>query len=198
MFVYYELFPGSLNIQPFVGPNMNLSTIRQVVKPLVDQLNNDHVPYDIVYKDFPTFFELYIDLFSDEGAGANMLVGGRLFSKTDIAANGDGIASAIRQSLEASQGGMIGHIVGPGYGAPVVDNAIHPTWRDGSSFSISALVLPTNMTIAEKAAAQRLLTDQVDKPLRDASPHGAAYVNEVSDNSISLIMHGTLYTNYYV
>ena len=81
---------------------------------------------------------------------------------------------------------MIGHIVGPGYGAPVVDNAINPIWRDGSSFSISIVNMPTNATLAEKAAAQKFLTDKVDGPLRAASPYGAAYVNEVSRNSFCL------------
>lgn len=189
MFVYYELFPGSLNIQPFVGPNMNAAKIRQVVKPLIDQLNRDAIPHDLVVKDFPSFFELYIDLFADEAAGANMLVGGRIFPKQDIRANGDGIVDAIRKSLSASQGGMIGHIVGPGIGAPVVDNAVHPTWRNAASFSISILNMPTNATLAEKAVAQKLLTEQVDGPLRKASPNGAAYVNEVSLRDSSSTKH---------
>jgi hypothetical protein len=180
MFVYFELFPGFLNIQPFVGLNMNAAKIRQVVKPLIDQLNQQSIPHDLVVKDFPTFFELYIDLFADEGAGANMITGGRLFTKRDINANANGIVDAMRQSLEAGQGGIIGHIVGPGYGAPVVNNAIHPRWRDGSSFVISAYNLPTQQTWAEKRAAEQFVTDQVDAPLRAASPYGAAYVNEVS------------------
>ena len=70
--------------------------------------------------------------------------------------------------------------MGPGYGAPVVDNAIHPVWRDGSSFSISILTMPLNATWAEKRAAERKVTEEVDAPLRAASPNGAAYVNEVS------------------
>ncbi|KAF2200570.1 FAD binding domain-containing protein [Delitschia confertaspora ATCC 74209] len=178
MFVYYELFSGSLNVQPFVGPNMDVAKLKQVLKPLIDQLDRDKVPYDIVYKDYPDFFSLYIDLFADEGAGANVLAGGRLVSKTDIAKNANGVVDAIRQSITASQGGIVGHIVGPGYGAPVVDNAVNPVWRDGASFSITLVILPLNASLAEKAEGQRLLTDEVDKPLRDASPHGAAYVNE--------------------
>lgn len=180
MFVYWDLFPGTLNIQPFVGPNMDAAEIRQVVKPLVDKLNAENVPHDFVVKDFPTFFDLYIDLFNDEGAGANMITGGRLFTKKDISTNADGIVDAIRQSLEVGQGGMIGHTVGPGYGAPSVDNAIHPRWRDGSSFVISAHIRPLQETWAEKRAAERFVTDQIDAPLRAASPYGAAYVNEVS------------------
>ncbi|KAF2269613.1 FAD binding domain-containing protein [Lojkania enalia] len=178
MFVYYELFPGLLNVQPFVGPNMNAAKIKQVLKPLSDQLASENIPHDWVVKEFPTFFELYIDLFADEGAGANMLTGGRLFTKTDIRKNANGIVDAMIQSLAASGGGFVGHIVGPGYGAPTVDNAIHPRWRDGSSFSISILNMPLRATWDEKKAAEELLTDQVDGPLRAASPNGAAYVNE--------------------
>jgi hypothetical protein len=159
---------------------MDVAKIKAVLKPLVDSLNSQRIPYDITYKDFPTFFELYIDLFSDEGAGANMITGGRLFTKTDIRNNANGIVDAMRQSLAASQGGFVGHIVGPGTGAPVVDNAIHPRWRDGSSFSISILTMPLEgVSWAEKQAAEDLMTNQIDAPLRAASPNGAAYVNEV-------------------
>lgn len=180
MFTYWELFPGFLNVQPMVGPNMNAAKIKRVIKPLTDKLAAENIPHDLVVKDYPTFFDLYIDLFSDEGAGANMITGGRLFTKKDISTNADGIVDALRQSLEVGQGGVIGHGVGPGYGAPHVDNAIHPRWRDGSSFVISAYNRPLQESWAEKRAAEQFLTDQVDAPLRAASPYGAAYVNEVS------------------
>jgi hypothetical protein len=178
MFVYFDLFTGFLNVQPMVGPNMDAAKIRQVVKPLFDQLNQENIPHDMFVKEFPTFFELYLDMFSDEGAGLNMVTGGRLFTKKDISANADGIVDAIRQSVEVGQAGIIGHIVGPGYGAPVVDNAIHPRWRDGSSFVITAHNRPLDDTWEEKRAAERFVTDVIDAPLRAASPYGAAYVNE--------------------
>jgi hypothetical protein len=37
MFVYYELSGNSLNVQPFVGPNMNKAKIESVLKPLFDK-----------------------------------------------------------------------------------------------------------------------------------------------------------------
>ncbi|KAF1994964.1 FAD binding domain-containing protein [Amniculicola lignicola CBS 123094] len=200
MFVYYELTPGSLKVKPFVGPNMDAAKIKRVLKPLFDKLKSEGVPYDVVIKDYPTVFELYIDLFDDEGSGANMLVGGRLFTKKDMDANADGIAVAVRESLAASQGSIIGHIVGPGTGAPVVDNAIHPRWRDGSSFSITVVILPVNTTIAEEEAAQDLLTNRVDAPLRAASPFGAAYVNEgnLEEPNWQQTFWGTNYPRLYM
>ncbi|KAF9532703.1 FAD binding domain-containing protein [Crepidotus variabilis] len=173
MFVYYEAFPGTLHIQPFVGPNMNKAKITTVVQPLFDQLKSNNVPYNSVIKEYPTFFDLYIDLFQDESAGANSIVGGRLVTKQDITENGNRIADAIKTS-----GGVIGHIVGPGFGAPTVDNAINPVWRNASSFSITSVSLGTSASLTEKTAAQRRLTNDIDGPLRSASPHGAAYVNE--------------------
>jgi len=180
MFSYYQLLPNSVNAQPMVAPNKTVAELKEIMKPLADQLESQNIPYELTYYQFSTFFDLYLDLFTDESSGGNMLVGGRLFTKTDIRNNGDGIVDAMRQSFKAGAWGMIGHIVGPGTGAPIVDNAVHPRWRDGASFSISVLLQPTNATWAEKQAAQAVLTDQIDAPLIAASPNGAAYVNEVS------------------
>ena len=74
---------------------------------------------------------------------------------------------------------IVGHIVGPGNGAPKADNAIHPTWRNTSSFSIMFVNLQGNATLAEKAIAQNVVTNVVGNALREASPDGAAYANEV-------------------
>ncbi|KAK0116131.1 hypothetical protein ONS95_013163 [Cadophora gregata] len=38
LFVYYELTPGTLHIQPFVGPNMNSAKLSQILKPLYEGL----------------------------------------------------------------------------------------------------------------------------------------------------------------
>jgi hypothetical protein len=68
--------------------------------------------------------------------------------------------------------------LGPGTALPTVDNAVHPKWRNASSFSITMVSVEGNAPLAQKQAAQDRLTNVVDKALRDASPNGAAYVNE--------------------
>ncbi|KAJ2915381.1 hypothetical protein MD484_g5019, partial [Candolleomyces efflorescens] len=174
MFVYYELFGSFLNIRPFVGVNMTRTKINEVVQPLYDQLRSLGIQYTATVTEYPTFFDLYTALFQDESAGVTSLVGGRLFTKRDINSNGNGIVDAMRRS----GAGFVGHIVGPRIGLAAVDNAIHPAWRDAASFSITSVNLANNATWAQKQQAQQQLTNQIDAPLRDASPYGAAYVNE--------------------
>ncbi|KAH7128517.1 FAD binding domain-containing protein [Dendryphion nanum] len=178
MFVYYELSSNSLTIQPFVGPNMNKAKIEAVLKPLFDALKASNVQYTTSTREFPTFFELYTAMFQDESAGFSGLVGGRMFTKQDIKENGDKIVQAYKTASASGGFAIIGHIVGPGFGAPTADNAIHPKWRNASSFSITMVQVAGNAALSAKQAAQDRLTNVVDKALRDASPNGAAYVNE--------------------
>jgi hypothetical protein len=183
MFVYFELSLGRLHIQPFVGPNMDAAKIKQVLKPLFDQLDAAKIPYDAVTKAFPTFFEFYIDMFEDEAPNQNSVVGGRLFSKKDIAQGGDDVAEALLFASNPTPetfGFSVGHIVNPGYGNPKVDNAIHPKWRNASSFVITNVIMSGLETWDQKKQFENVQTNVVGKALREAGPDGAAYVNEVS------------------
>lgn len=175
MFAYYELFPFIFRVQPFVAPNMNASQLATVLEPLLAQLDAEGVPYDHEIKEYPTFYSLYTDLFESELAGTQTLVGGRIFTRRDIAEHGDAIVAAKRNLVNY---GMIGHIVGPGVGLPNADSAINPLWRQASSMTITMYPTNPDMTWAQKLAAEEFLTNNVDGPLRSASPYGAAYVNE--------------------
>ncbi|TFK27133.1 FAD binding domain-containing protein [Coprinopsis marcescibilis] len=175
MFAYYEAFPFIFRVRPFVAPQSNATRLAEILKPLYDQLQAEGVPYDSEIKEYSSYYDLYIDLFEDEVSGANTLVGGRLFTRRDIAEHGDEIAAAKRSIV---QNGMIGHIVGPGVNLPVSDTAINPVWRNGSSFTITLYEQPFGTSWEEKMAGEKYLTDIVDGPLRAASPYGAAYVNE--------------------
>lgn len=175
MFVYYELFPFTLRVHPFVAPGMDKAKLEKALQPLFDQLKKDEVPYNVYITDYPTYFDLYTDLFETEPVGENSLTGGRLFTRRDIAEHGNDIVEAKKKNVH---NGYIGHIVGPGVGLPVADSAINPVWRNGTSFSISIFPQPFGLTYEQKVAAEKTLTDDVDGPLRAASPYGAAYVNE--------------------
>ena len=183
MFAYYELIGNSLHVQPILGPNMTAKQIQEIAKPMFDKLDAEGVPYSTSTKEFATFFDLYIDIFEDETAGSSSLIGGRLFTKRDITEHSADIIAAYRTTLESGTR-IIGHIVGPGHGAPKVDNAIHPKWREASSFSITAYPLAGNAPLEEKAQAQNVVTNVVGGALRRAGPYGAAYVNEVSRNPL--------------
>lgn len=69
-------------------------------------------------------------------------------------------------------------MVNPGHGAPRVDNAIHPAWRNASSFVITNVFMGGTEPWEEKKEKEAFNTDVVSKALREASPYGAAYVNE--------------------
>jgi hypothetical protein len=182
MFVYFELSAGTLHIAPFVGPRMDEAKIKEVLKPLFDQLDAAKIPYSAVTKAFPTFFEFYLAVFEDEMPNQNSVVGGRLFTQKDIAQNGNKIADALLfASAPAADtfGFSVGHIVNPGHGVPVVDNAIHPKWRNASSFVITNIIMTGQESWAEKQHREDQQTNVVGKALREAGPDGATYVNEV-------------------
>lgn len=184
IFVYFEQGPGlgRLHIAPFVAPNTTEAELNTILKPLYDQLKAAGVPYDAYTRSFPTFFEFYIDMFEDEGPNQNSIVGGRLFAQSDIEKYGDKIADALlfASMPEPTQIGFnVGHIVNPGHKVPTVDNAIHPTWRNASSFVITNVILGGTESWAVKKERETYNTNVVGKALRDVSPAGAAYVNEV-------------------
>lgn len=188
MFVYFEIGPGPqrLHIAPFVGPNMDEKKLNEVLAPLFEQLDAAKVPYDRYTRSFPTFFEFYIDMFEDEPPNQQSIVGGRLFTHSDIEANGDAIADALIMAAmpEPTQLGFnVGHIVNPGHGVPTADNAIHPAWRNASSFVITNVLMTGTESWAVKKEREAFNTNVVGKALRDVSPGGASYVNEVRQSS---------------
>ncbi|KAF2739860.1 FAD-binding domain-containing protein [Polyplosphaeria fusca] len=183
MFVYFEQGPGPgrLHIAPFVGPRMDEAKVNEVLKPLFDQLDAAKIPYDKYTRAFPTFFEFYIDMFEDEQPNQNSVVGGRMFTHTDISERGDQVADALTfASMPANDtlGFNVGHIVDPGFGVPVADNAIHPKWRNSSSFVITNIIMNGDESWEVKMEKEKFQTEVVGGALRKAGPDGATYVNE--------------------
>ncbi|KAF2856089.1 FAD/FMN-containing isoamyl alcohol oxidase-like protein MreA [Plenodomus tracheiphilus IPT5] len=183
MFVYFEQGPGPgrLHIAPFVGPNMDEAKLKMVLEPLFTQLDAANIPYDTYTKAFPTFFEFYIDMFEDEEPNRQSVVGGRLFTQQDIAQNGDAIAEALMFAAlpdPNTLGFNIGHIVNPGNAYATVDNAIHPAWRNGSSFVITNVLMTGTESWEVRKEREHYNTNVIGQRLRDVSPAGASYVNE--------------------
>ncbi|PGH21538.1 hypothetical protein AJ80_03206 [Polytolypa hystricis UAMH7299] len=178
MFVYFELGHMLFRVHPAVAPKLNEAQLENITQPLLDELTAANIPHTFSTKTFQSFYDLYIDMFEDEGTGSAAHVGGRIFTKKDIAEHNKEIVEAYRLSAEGAGMFFIGHIVGPGEGLPTVNNAIHPTWRQASTFTISSLAVPFDASKALKDELQDYLTNVGDAALRDASPNGAAYVNE--------------------
>lgn len=179
LYVYWVLSLGSLHIQPFLGPNMTSARLAQILTPLFDGLSKLGINYTTSAKEYPTFFELYTDVFEPESAGSNLITGGRFFNQDDIENNHASIIESYKQIISPPEFGfgiLVGHIFGPGNGLPQVDNAIHPGWRNASSFTIAGL----SPSQDKWAAAKRVMTQNITAAMMEASPRGGAYVNEVS------------------
>jgi len=184
IFAYFELMPFRFHVQPIVGPNMTAAQLEAVAKPMFDRLNAENVPYEAVTKEFPTFYDLYIDMFEDEMSGSSVVTGGWIFPKEDFVANATGIVDAYRTITRDPAVFILGHVVGPGTALPVVDNAIHPVWRNASTFIITSYTVSTTASWDEKRIAEDRVTNVIGKAIREAAPHGGAYVNEVWTFSI--------------
>lgn len=183
LYVYFELFPFTFRARPFVAIGKTANELTAIMQPFLDELAALGVPYDLSTKEFPTFYDLYVDLFENEAAGSSALTGGWMFNHEDVATNNDGIIEAFKTVMSPRPdlfGFMIGHLFNPGYGAPQSNSATHPSWRNATNFIIAALPVPVGASLAEKADLQNVLTNTIDQALRQASTSGCTYVNEVS------------------
>lgn len=168
--------------------NQTAAELEEILAPLVAGLEDAGVPHELTYTEYATFYELYIDLFDDEAAGAFALTGGWLFTHQDVEENNDGIIEAFKTVVSpredlANQGFMVGHMFDAGFGRPEPNSATHPLFRKASDFIITTITVPVDASIEEKADYQDVLTNTMDEALRQAGKHGCSYVNEVSFRS---------------
>ncbi|KAH8895378.1 FAD-binding domain-containing protein [Thozetella sp. PMI_491] len=183
LYAYYEMGNFGalrLHIQPFVAIGQTTTQLLAILKPLYDELNAIGLNYSAVTKGYNSFFDLYIDMFEDEQAGGSALTGGWMFPHQDVATNNQGIVDAMRQVVD-NQGFIVGHLWDAGHGLPATEwgnSAVNPKFRTSTDFIITILLLSGSAPLAEKAATQQKLTYVIDEPLRQAAPHGCAYVNE--------------------
>lgn len=185
LYVYFELGDGFLRGKPFVAVNQTVGELEEVLKPLVEGLEGAGVPFELSLGGYESFYDLYIDLFEDEVAGAHALTGGWLFTHRDVEENNDGIIEAFKTVVSPTdelkgQGFMVGHMWDAGYGRPESNSATHPLFRKASDFVISTMSVPVGASVEEKEYMQGVLTNVIDEALREAGQHGCTYVNEVS------------------
>ncbi|KAK4221981.1 6-hydroxy-D-nicotine oxidase [Podospora fimiseda] len=181
LYVYFEIFPFTLRARPFVAIDKTAAQLDALVAPMLAELTSKGIPFEYTSKEYPTFYQLYTDLFEAEAAAGSALTGGWLINHDDVANNNDGIIEAMKAlSFPApdAMAFMVGHLFNPGYGKPVADSSVHPGWRNATNFVITVVPVEIGATKARKAYLQDILTNRVDQPLRDASTSGATYANE--------------------
>jgi len=184
LYVYFEIFFQTLRARPFVAVGKTAAELDAILRPFLDELDAQGIPYEYGVKDFPTFYDLYVDLFEEEASGNSALAGGWMFNHEDVATRNDEIIDAFKTVL-APPGRpdvfafMIGHLFNPGHGMPQSNSATHPAWRNATNFVITSMIVPYDASLAYKADLQNVLTNTIDEALRQASTSGCTYVNEV-------------------
>ncbi|KXH31307.1 isoamyl alcohol oxidase [Colletotrichum salicis] len=181
LYVYFELGSMMLTVQPFVAIGKTQGELDAIIKPMLDELKANGIPFESSTKGFGTFFALYTDLFQDEQAGTQALTGGWMFSHTDVEKRNDQIVDAFKTVAtprEGLAGFMVGHLWNAGHGWPVANSATHPAFRNATDFIISVIPVPYGASLEEKADLQNVLTNIQDGALRQAGPDGCTYVNE--------------------
>lgn len=182
LYAYVEVLAGHfLRARPFVAVGQSTAELQAILDPFLAELKEQGVPFDFTIKEFPTFFDLYLDLFEDEQASASSLAGGWLFNHDDVTLRNDDIINAMKTVMSPApgvSGYMVSHIFNPGHGMPVSNSATHPSWRNASNFVLVSLPVPVGSSPAEKAELQDLLTNTMDEALRSASKSDCTYVHE--------------------
>lgn len=177
MYVYYEVVPLLFNVRPFVAINQTQAQFEAAVAPFLAEMDLENVPYEFMVKSYPTFYELYMDLFEAEAAHTNALTGGWMFNHEDFATNNAGIMDAFQVNL-GNNGFMIGHLFNPGHKVPSADNAMHPNWRNATDFVISAFLVADEATLEQKEQLNAIVKNVADPAFRAASTSGTTYINE--------------------
>ncbi|KAK4454895.1 hypothetical protein QBC34DRAFT_288646 [Podospora aff. communis PSN243] len=184
LYAYFEMYTFAgpmLRVRPFVGIGKTAAELDAILRPMLDEFDALNVPYEYAVKQFPTFYDLYIDMFEDEQSGQSALAGGWMFDHTDVAERNDEIIDAFKVAIAPRPDVLvilIGHLFNPGHGMPVSNSATHPAWRNATNFIITTPIVPVDASWEYKMDIQNVLTWTMDEALRNASTSGCTYVNE--------------------
>jgi hypothetical protein len=202
LYVYFTVAPLSLRVRPWVAINQTAAQLDAILAPLKTELTAAGVPFENTpARDYNTFFDLYLDLFEDESAGAPMLTSGWMFGRQDVEENNDGIIQAFKTAISpradlVNKGYMVGHLWNAGYGLPTPNSATNPRFRNASDLILYLVPLPPNATLAQKADLEDVLSNTLDRTMREAGPNGAAYINEVSEIELPCLKNGDKQEEY--
>ncbi|KAK5655587.1 hypothetical protein OQA88_5518 [Cercophora sp. LCS_1] len=184
LYVLFSVAPGRIRVHPWVAFNKTAAQLEATLAPMKAELIAAGVPfYSALVKEYTTFFDLYVDLFEDEMAGAPLFTSGWTFGRRDVEENNDGIIDAFKLAISPrpdlkNQGYLLGHIFNVGHGVPVANSATHPRFRDSSDLTLYNLPLPVNASLTQKDDIRNLLVNTLDQAMMEAGPNGCAYINE--------------------
>ena len=145
---YHALLPGivdagamsvwsftntSFFINALTGPNMTAREMSALLKPFTDILNNLHITYNVLVKEFPTYLDEFNAIINQIFVGNSIGIaqyGGWLIPRSVVENNNDALTAACR-NITAANTMFTG--VGVNVSKAVagdVYNAVLPAWRD--------------------------------------------------------------------
>lgn len=181
IYIYYEMgsfgFTKLFNVAPILAPGKSAAELNTLLKPLFDRWSQIGFPYTQTTREFNSFYESYIALFSGEGAGTSMLTSGRIITRDNIRTNAKPIMSLFREITDAGRF-IIGHVLAPGnHNVDTVGSAVHPAWKEHAYLPLWTTTVQGN----ENASQMQSIISQVNSyedRMKAITPGGGSYLNE--------------------
>ncbi|GAB0138996.1 hypothetical protein EsDP_00007215 [Epichloe bromicola] len=180
----YDNASYSLAAEPLVAPNMSISALENIMKPVFTRLSELGIPYKTQAKHFPSYHAAWEDAWPpSQGhvASPNSVDGGWLFPRQSFSdpASFNGSFQAIKR------------VVDDGYDITAfgvsprnpyrVDNSVNPALRASTLFATTSIALPDEPSPDQLRSAQKTLMADILASWRAAAPvekSGGSYANE--------------------
>ncbi|KAK2745697.1 hypothetical protein FQN57_003594 [Myotisia sp. PD_48] len=175
------LSPEGFMVTPTTLPGSTKKKLDEIMKPVLDKLTANKMPFAYHSLDFPSYYEAY----SHMNPPANITefqLGGRLMPSSLIRnkENIDGFLSALRYIGE--KGAVVsGVTVEPSKIPSGPGNSVNPAWREAAvSIVLGTPFVYTDWELMLKN--QRLMTEVLLPPLEKLSTQSGVYLNEADFN----------------
>ncbi|EAW15348.1 FAD-binding oxidoreductase [Aspergillus clavatus NRRL 1] len=165
---------STFSLAPVTLPGGSLSQLQAGLAPTLQLLQRYNLSYSYEIDEFPTFYQSY-ETMNPASNITEYQIGGRLISRSDLAASSRSILSALQAIVHT--GAAISGVSVNVSRTPPPRNAVNPIWRDAAiSFTLGVPYSYTNRTL--DLENQALVTNELVPRLAALSPGGGAYLNE--------------------
>ncbi|KAK4182729.1 hypothetical protein QBC35DRAFT_509406 [Podospora australis] len=178
--------PGQylFSMMPMWGGNLTTPQFTSLVQPFLDDLTDLGIPFDPVFREYPSFYQTYIGTWPNVEAvgGADNHAASRLFPKENFESGPGGklneTLAAVRYVVEDGAV-IIGYNIKAATN-PFVNqtNAVNPAWRKALGFFILSVGFPPNAPDSVIAERSEKLTNDWMARWRQVSPGAGSYLSE--------------------
>jgi hypothetical protein len=181
IYAYSHIFPNgqdfTLGMQPFFAPNKTASQLNTILSPYLSKLTALNIPFSPKITEYKSFYAAWQAEFPLETTGISMVVGSRLFPRSNFATETgrNTTFSVLRQTAEAGQV-LIGFNMATRGSNP--DNAVNPAWRNSVYHIITGTTVDPKASAATVMDARSAFTNGTMQKWRNVTPSSGSYLNE--------------------